>query len=141
MKKISLLSLLLLIQVFFLPIFAGENNDESLFLETDKEQYEIGEQLKISGFIKEKKMLEIALRIYDPDGSILSANNVEIENDNKFFKFVSLDSPFYDKIGSYTITVDYGLLSNKIIFEMINSQEICPTAFLYIREYSVPGRR
>ena len=78
---------------------------------------------KISGFIKEKKMPEIALRIYDPDGLILTANNVEIENDNKFFKFISLNSPYYHKIGSYTITVDYGLLSNEIIFEIINPQE------------------
>jgi len=124
MNKISMLSLLLLFAAsFVLPIFASENYDENLFLETDKEKYDIGEKLKISGYIKEKKMPEVALRIYDPDGTILSANNVEIENDNKFFKIISLDSPFYDKIGSYTITVEYGLLSNEIIFEMVNSEE------------------
>ena len=44
----------------------------------------------------------IAMRVYDPNDGIISANNLEIEEDDTFFKTIFLDGPFYEKSRSYT---------------------------------------
>ncbi len=77
--------------MLFIPVFADDGN---LIIQTDKEQYHTGEELTVSGFIQEKKMPVIAMRVYDPDGVTISANNVEIDEFNTFSRTVHLDSPF-----------------------------------------------
>ncbi len=47
----------------------------------------------------------IAMSIYDPDGKILSANNLEILPQKTFSKTILLDSPFYEKTGEYMVKV------------------------------------
>jgi len=76
---------LILILSISLPLAFGDNSG-GIIATTDKEFYETGESLFIIGQVEEKKMPILALRIFDPDGSILSANNVEIEEDNSFSK-------------------------------------------------------
>lgn len=114
--EISLL-LILIIPTLIVPVFA---QDDSLILETDKAEYEIGDSLVISGIIGEKKMPVVALKIFDPSGGILSANQVDIQDDNTFSKIIVLDSPFYDEAGTYSITIDYGKLETKTNFEIVN---------------------
>jgi len=106
---------LILILSISLPLAFGDNSG-GIIATTDKEFYESGESLFITGQVEEKKMPILALGIFDPDGSILSANNVEIEEDNSFSKMVSLYSPFYDKPGTYTVKIDYGKLDKEITF-------------------------
>ncbi|HET6517321.1 MAG TPA: tetratricopeptide repeat protein [Nitrosopumilaceae archaeon] len=114
--KIGLIPLIMIIFVSF-PVVFGDDAG-GITVTPDKESYETGELLFISGHVEEKKMPILALRIFDPEDSILSANNVEIEDDNSFSKMVSLDSPFYDKPGVYTIKIDYGKLDKEITFEI-----------------------
>ena len=76
----------------------------------------------ISGIVGEKKMPVVALKIFDPTGGILSANQVDIQDDNTFSKTIELDSPFYDEIGTYSITMDYGKLETQTNFEMVNGE-------------------
>lgn len=114
--KISLL-VILIIPTLIVPVFAG---GDSLILETEKNEYEIGDSMVISGSVFEKKMPVVALKIFDPDGGILSANQVDIQEDDTFSKTISLDSPFYDKVGTYTIAMDYGKLHTEVTFEMVN---------------------
>lgn len=64
----------------------------------------------------------IAMSVYDPDDIILSANSVELQEDNSFSKTISLDSPFYDKEGVYLIDFDYGKNTEQITFEILSSQ-------------------
>ncbi|MFQ5573029.1 MAG: tetratricopeptide repeat protein [Nitrosopumilaceae archaeon] len=108
---------LILILTFSFPLAFGDDS-EGIIASTDKEFYETGELLIISGQIEDKKMPILALRIFDPSSSILSANNVELEEDNSFSKMVSLNSPFYDEPGTYTIKIDYGKLDKEITFEI-----------------------
>ena len=115
-REISLL-VIMIIPTLIVPIFA---EDASLILETDKAEYEIGDSLVISGFVEERKMPVVALKIFDPSGGILSANQVDLEDDNTFSKTIQLDSPFYDEIGTYSITIDYGKLDAQANFDMIN---------------------
>jgi len=42
--------------------------------------------------ISPKKMPVVAMRIYDPDGSIVSANQIELEEDSTFSKIISFVS-------------------------------------------------
>lgn len=119
MSKNQLLLLPILIAFVFIPVFA---DDENLTVQTDKAQYHTGEELIASGFILEKKMPVIAMRMYDPDGTIISANNVEIDEFNAFSRTVHLDSPFFDKPGIYLIKFDYGKTKDETTFEVLNDQ-------------------
>ena len=99
--------------VIFTEVFA-----DSLIVNFDKEFYDFGDSLIISGEIQEIGMPVIAMSIYDPDGQILSANNLEISSENTFSKTLSLDSPFYEKAGEYVVKLDYGQISEKHYFIM-----------------------
>ncbi len=119
MSTRQLLLFPILIAFASIPVFAEGQN---LTIQTDKGQYHTGEVLTISGFIQEKKMPEIAVRMYDPDGVIISANSVKIDEFNAFSRTISLDSPFYDKSGMYLIKFDYGKTRVEITFEVSGSQ-------------------
>ncbi|HEY8109613.1 MAG TPA: tetratricopeptide repeat protein [Candidatus Nitrosotenuis sp.] len=119
MSTKQLLLFPILIAFAVIPVFA---DSQSLTVQTDKEQYHTGEILTVSGFIQEKKMPVIAVRMYDPDGLIISANSVEIDGLNSFSRTISLDSPFYDKSGMYLIKLDYGKTKAEITFEVIGGQ-------------------
>ena len=114
--EISLL-LILIIPTLLVPSFA---EDDSLIVETDKAEYEIGDSMVISGLVREIKMPVVALKIFDPNGGILSANQVDIEDNNTFSKIIDLDSPFYDERGTYSIALNYGKLETETTFEMVN---------------------
>ena len=104
---------------FTMPVFAEENFGEpTVLVETDKQEYELGETVTISGLVEEKKMPVLAMRVYDPDGSIVSANQVEIEEDSTFSKTISLDSAIYDKKGTYSVTIDYGKIKTETYFDL-----------------------
>ncbi len=114
-----LLPLIALVAVCFgaFPAFAESS---SIIVDSDKSAYQTGDSMLISGTIEELKMPVIAMRIYDPNGVILSANNIEIENDNTFSKLIFLDSPFYDESGQYSVKLDYGKESTEFNFEIDN---------------------
>lgn len=97
------------------PAFA---ESDWLIAQTDKEQYQTGQDMEISGFIVDANMPQIAIKIYDPDGEILGAYSVDLQSDDGFTKTVSLDSPFYDKSGLYLIEFEYGQESDELFFEV-----------------------
>jgi hypothetical protein len=105
------LVLAVLSSVIFTDVFA-----DSLIVNFDKEFYNLGDSLTIQGEISDVGMPVVALSIYDPDGKILSANNLEISTENTFSKTLSLDSPFYDKAGEYVAKLDYGQISENHYF-------------------------
>lgn len=90
---------------------------------TDKDKYETGDTLILSGLVLEKKMPVIAMRTFDTSGGILSANSLEIKEDDTFSKILYLDSPFYDEPGFYSITLEYGQLKEEILFEIIGDNK------------------
>jgi hypothetical protein len=109
---------ILITQAILIPAYAQET-DNSIILETDRQEYHTGDKMVILGFVETKKMPVVALKIFNPDGSILSANQVDIQADNTFNKTIALDSPFYDVEGTYTITMNYGKLSIETNFDII----------------------
>lgn len=89
----------------------------------------------ISGHLLDFRMPVIALSIYDPDGKILSANNVIVNSNGTFSKIISLDSPFYDKSGKYTVKLNYGKTIQNEFFTVSGN---IPEPKVVIPEYVKP---
>lgn len=126
---------LLLSVIVLLPIITSQGFADSILIEFDKPEYQTGDSMVISGHILDFKMPMIALSLYDPNGKILSANNVIIDSNGTFSKIIPLDSPFYDKSGEYTVKLNYGKITQNEFFiitgnnsesEIIISESITP---------------
>lgn len=113
-----LLILVLVIPVILVSSFAESSDAASILVETDQSSYEVGDSVIISGIVEEKKMPVAAIRVFDPDEKILSANEVEILDDNTFSKTINLETPIYEKIGTYSIVINYGKLETETYFEI-----------------------
>ena len=109
--------------LFSTPVFA-----DSFDVSFNNEEFQTGDVLEISGQIFEMGMPIIAMSVFDPDGKILSANNLEII-DNSFEKSLTLDSPFYEKSGNYEIKFDYGQYSESHNF-VIGSDDSIPESVI-----------
>lgn len=105
-----------------LPSFA--ESQSGLILTTDKDEYYTEEFLVVYGVVEEKKMPIVALKVYDPLGMILTANNVELDSDNSFTKVISLESPFYEMPGIYLVQVEYGKIKSEISFDITGDNPI-----------------
>jgi tetratricopeptide (TPR) repeat protein len=117
--EISLFSILI-IQAILIPVFAQETTGNSIIIETDREEYHTAEKMLISGVVETRKMPVVAIKIFNPNGGIISAHQLDLYADNTFNKTIALDSPFYDAKGTYTITMNYGKLSTETNFEIIS---------------------
>ncbi|QUC64185.1 tetratricopeptide repeat protein [Nitrosopumilus sp. K4] len=108
-------------------VFATTASDafaESIFVKFDKGEYQTGDALKVTGQISDVGMPVIAMSIYDPNGTILSANSVEVEPDGLFTKTIFLDSPFYEESGEYKIKLAYGQITQNEYFVITNSDGV-----------------
>jgi len=103
------------------PLILDDVFAESFTVNFDKPVYNDGDSITISGEILEFGMPVIAMSIYDPDGKILSANNLEISSEKTFSKSFVLDSPFYKKSGEYTVKINYGKISENYFFTIDGS--------------------
>ncbi|QLH02395.1 tetratricopeptide repeat-containing protein [Nitrosopumilus cobalaminigenes] len=128
------LGITLVLAVFSSVIFT-EVYADSFGVHFDQDLYELGDNLTINGEISDVRMPVIAMSIYDPDGQILSANNLEISSDNTFSKTVSLDSPFYEKTGEYMVKLDYGQISENHYF-LVDAELFAPD--ILIEEVAEP---
>jgi tetratricopeptide (TPR) repeat protein len=111
------------------PVIFAEVFADSLFVSFDKDFYNLGDSMTIHGEIPNVGMPVIAMSIYDPDGKILSANNLEISPENTFSKTISLVSPFYDKAGEYMVKLDYGQISENHYF-IVDGELFAPEIFI-----------
>ena len=94
----------------------SESFAETIIVEFDKSEYKTGEKLTFSGSIPEYSMPIVAVSIYDPNGKILSANNLELDGEGNFSKTISLDSPFYEIPGKYKVKINYLKISQEEFF-------------------------
>ena len=118
------IGLLLVVAVCFSSLISN-SYAESISVEFDKPEYKTGDKLTISGSIENFTMPVVALSIFDPNDIILSANNVELDEEGNFSKIIFLDSPFYDTPGDYKIILDYKKISQEAHFT-INGEAVQP---------------
>ena len=137
---------ILLVITILSSALVSEIYADDIFVEFDKSSYDTGDTLVLSGFIQEFSMPVVAISVYDPDGKILSANNLELDTEGNFLKIISLDSPFYDKPGNYKVKIDYQKISQEEFFtitgeitkpEPILKEEITPEIILLSTEKTV----
>ena len=107
---------IILVLAVFSPVIIVDVFAESLIVDFDKSLYDLGDSLTITGQVLEVGMPVIAMSVYDPDGKILSANNLEITSENSFSKTILLESPFYEQTGEYLVKLDYGPISENYYF-------------------------
>jgi len=117
-NKIVLLVLAILPLMVY-PVF-GET---VITVNLNQDEYQTGDLLEITGSVSELSMPVIAMSIYDPDGTILVANNLDIDADNNFSKLLFLDAPFYEKSGEYRIKFDYSQTTHEEYFTISNDSE------------------
>ena len=103
---VNKIGILLVVTILSFTLIS-ESFAETILVEFDKSEYKTGEKLTLSGSILEYTMPVVAVSIYDPNGKILSANNLELDEEGNFSKTVSLDSPFYDIPGKYKVKINY----------------------------------
>jgi len=113
----------LVLAVILSPLIFEDAFAESFTITFDKIMYSTGDSITISGDILDFGMPVIAMSIYDPDGKILSTDDLEILPDNTFSKKFVLDSPFYKKSGEYMVKVSYGEISEDYFF-LIDDSDI-----------------
>lgn len=113
--------IVLLLVLIILPIITPQIFADSILIEFDKLEYHTGDSMVISGHILDFKMPLIAMSLYDPDEIILSAHNVVIDSNGTFSKIISLDSPFYDKSGKYTVKLNYGKITQNEFFTIVGN--------------------
>lgn len=111
----------LLLILSLLPIVISQSFADSIFVEFDKLEYHTGDSMIISGHLLDFRIPVIAMSLYDPEGKILSANNVIIDSNGTFLKTIPLDSPFYDKSGEYTVKLNYGKIIQNEFFTIIGN--------------------
>ncbi|WP_297465372.1 tetratricopeptide repeat protein [Nitrosarchaeum sp.] len=114
--KIGLLLVLIVLFPLMPSIFA-----DPILLDFDKTEYHTGDNMIITGHISNYKMPIIAMSLFDPEGDILSANNLIINSNGTFSKAFSLDSPFYDKSGQYTVKLNYGKIVQNEFFTIVGN--------------------
>ena len=112
----------LLVLTVVLTAITTDAHAESITIKFDKSEYQTGDVLNVTGQIPNVGMPIIAMSIYDPNGTILSANSVEMEPDGLFTKTIFLDSPFYDESGEYKIKFDYGQITQNEYFVISNPE-------------------
>ena len=117
-------SQIVLLVLAVLPLMVYPTFGETVITVTlNQDEYQTGDLLEISGSVSELSMPVIAMSIYDPDGTILVANNLDIDADNNFSKIMFLDAPFYEKPGEYRIKFDYSQTTHEEYFTLSNDSE------------------
>jgi len=86
---------LLLVLIVLLPIIIPQSFANSILIEFDKLEYHTGDSMVISGHLLDFRMPVIALSLYDPDGKILSANNMIVDSNATFSKIILKPPVFY----------------------------------------------
>jgi tetratricopeptide (TPR) repeat protein len=119
------------------PIISTQVFADSFVVTLDNVQPELGDTLLVSGEIIELGMPIIAMSVYDPDGQILSAYNLEISS-NSFSKSLSLESPFYEKTGEYTIKFVYGQITQNYFFEIQSTEPVVVESEVIIESENTP---
>ena len=116
-----------LVLTAFAPFAFDDIFADSLNVSFNKDSYQTGDMLVLSGQIIDFGMPVVAMSIFDPNEKILSANNLDLSSDGSFSKTITLESPFYETPGDYLIKLDYGQVTeehNFVIGDSVSEPEI-----------------
>ncbi|MDG7050632.1 MAG: PEFG-CTERM sorting domain-containing protein [Nitrososphaerota archaeon] len=91
-----------------LPAFAQEFVD-AVTIATDKEAYEDGETITVSGSVRERLSgYDVTLQVFAANGNLVTAQQLPVSDENTFGIDLSAGGPLWRSAGTYTIKVLYG---------------------------------
>ncbi|MDR3782201.1 MAG: PEFG-CTERM sorting domain-containing protein [Candidatus Nitrosotalea sp.] len=101
--------------VFFstLPYCMAESSVKSLsspiVVETDKDMYERGETMVISGEVRKiVNAIPLTIQIIDPNQNVVHVDQILVAQDGRFSLTVPVEGPLWKVPGNYTLMVQYG---------------------------------
>lgn len=111
-----------------LPAFAQEFVD-AVTIATDKEAYEDGETITVSGSVRERLSgYDVTLQVIAANGNLVTAQQLPVSDDNTFGIDLAAGGPLWRSAGTYTIKVLYGTASRtaETSFEFGGSGDVIP---------------
>ena len=85
----------------------------SIFLQTDRDTYVRGDKIKISGSVNPVlSSTPMSLLVYAPDGSLVTALQVAVDEDRQFAETISVEGSLWEQEGEYRIQAIYGNKKN-----------------------------
>lgn len=117
-KKIFIVFVILIASISGTPTFA--QMIEPIVVNTDKESYDNGDVVKITGEVKEKLSgFPVSLQVIAANGNLVTVKQVDVNEDNKFTTEITAGGSLWKSSGMYTVKVLYGTESrtNETTFE------------------------
>lgn len=111
-----------------LPAFAQEFVD-AVTVATDKEAYEDGETITVSGQVRERLSgYEVTLQVISANGNIVTIKQLPVSDENTFGIDLTAGGPLWRSAGTYTINVLYGTATRtaETSFEFGGSGDVIP---------------
>jgi hypothetical protein len=115
-KLVSRLTGFVLLFVFFstLPYCMAESTvkstDSTIVVETDKDAYERGDTMVISGEVRKVvNTTPLTIQIIDPNQNVVHVDQILVAQDGRFSLTVPVEGPLWKVPGNYTLIAQYGL--------------------------------
>jgi predicted secreted protein with PEFG-CTERM motif len=108
------------------PAFAQEFVD-AVTVSTDKEAYEDGETITVSGTVRERLSgYDVTLQIFAANGNLVTAQQLPVSDENTFGIDLAAGGPLWRSAGEYTIKVLYGTATRtaETSFEFGGSEDV-----------------
>lgn len=112
-----------------LPAFAQEFVD-AVTIATDKEAYEDGETITVSGSVRERLSgYDVTLQVIAANGNLVTAQQLPVSDENTFGIDLAAGGPLWRSAGTYTIKVLYGTATRtaETSFEFGGSGDVPPS--------------
>ncbi|WP_100182550.1 PEFG-CTERM sorting domain-containing protein [Candidatus Nitrosotenuis aquarius] len=110
------------------PAFAQEFVD-AVTVSTDKEAYEDGETITVSGSVRERLSgYDVTLQVFAANGNLVTAQQLPVSDENTFGIDLTAGGPLWRSAGEYTIKVLYGTATRtaETSFEFGGSGDVIP---------------
>ena len=110
------------------PAFAQEFVD-AVTVSTDKEAYEDGETITVSGTVRERLSgYDVTLQVFAANGNLVTAQQLPVSDENTFGIDLAAGGPLWRSAGEYTIKVLYGTATRtaETSFEFGGSGDVIP---------------
>ena len=94
---------------------------------TDKEKYSDGEEIKISGRVKELlSNVLVNLQVISPNRNLVTIQQIDVDSEKYFFSVLQTGGALWKNQGTYTIKVVYGsaIRSSETTFDFVGSSGI-----------------
>ena len=111
-----------IISVLFsiIPNYATASIGPQITVETDKNIYDRGDSMIISGEVKNApNRLHLSVQIIDPNQNVIHVDQISLAQDGRFSLIIPVEGPLWKIPGNYTLMAQYGFknISSRTSFQ------------------------